>query len=57
VASRVSRPGGTLVEVSPPSSETDVPDTPDDGEWTPPWDQDAEEIADTSSTPYPPRPF
>ncbi len=57
VASRVSRPGGTLVEVSPPGGDADAPDTPDDGEWTPPWDQVDEEAGDTSSVPYPPRPF
>ena len=30
VASRVSRPGGTLVEVSPPGGDADAPDTPDE---------------------------
>jgi hypothetical protein len=52
-AARVSRPGGTLVAVEPA-----VPtDEPDDGEWTPPWEDPADPDDGSSGGAYPPRPF
>ena len=55
VAARIARPGGTLVPAKP-TDPVDEPDAPDDGVWTPPWEQDPEDDGADSSS-YPPRPF